>query len=56
MIKVELVSENPDGSAVFNLDLSNEDQIAFIRLGVITAIKQGIEEAKKYSPEYKGNE
>jgi len=51
-VMVELVKENPDGSAVFTFDFTDEEKDALLRLGIITAIKAGIDEAKKYHPEY----
>ena len=50
------VKENEDGSAVYTFDLNEEEQTAMVRLGIITAIKNSLEEAKEYSPEYKENE
>ena len=50
---VIFVKENEDGSAVYTFDLNEEDKLSLLRLGIMTAIKNGIEEAKEYSPEYK---
>lgn len=51
---VELIKENEDGSAVYEFEFSEEEQAALLRLGIITAIRAGIEEAKKYHPDYDG--
>jgi len=47
-MKVELIKEHEDGSASFMIDMSDEERAAFIRLGLIAALEQGIEDAKKY--------
>ena len=54
-IDVQIVKENPDGSAVFSFDLTEQEQFALMRFGIITALKAGLEEAKKYSPDYVDN-
>ncbi len=51
---VELIRENADGSADFALDFTDEQVRAFTRLGIMTAIKAGLEEAKKLDPVSKG--
>ena len=51
-IDVELVRENEDGSAVYMFDFTIEQQEALLRLGIMTAIKLGIEEAKQFHPDY----
>lgn len=56
MSDVKLIKENPDGSAVYTFDFTPEEQLDLLRLGIITAIKAGIEEAKKLDPEYKESE
>jgi len=47
-----LMRENEDGSAVFTFDFTKEEQEALLRLGIMTAIQAGLDEAKKYHPEY----
>ena len=46
------VVEKADGSAVYNMNFSKEEEEALLRLGVITALERGLEEAKKYHPDY----
>ena len=49
---VTLVKENVDGSAVYTFDLTLEQRDAFMRLGLLQAIKNGIKEAEELDPEY----
>jgi hypothetical protein len=49
---VTLVRENEDGSAVYQFDFPPEAIEALTRLGILTALKAGIEEAKKFHPDY----
>lgn len=51
-IDVQLIKENPDGSAVYSFDLTQEEQIALMRFGIITALKAGLEEAKQYAEDF----
>ena len=53
---VTLIKENADGSAVYQFNLPQEALDALTRLGIITAIKAGIEEAKLLNPHYKPEE
>lgn len=55
-MNVEIIEERPDGSAVFAFDMTQDEQLALLRYGIIAAIKNGIEEAKKYDPSYGGND
>ena len=48
---VELIRENEDGSADFQFNLPPETIQAFARLGIITALKAGIEDAKRLNPD-----
>lgn len=50
--KMTFVVEKSDGSAVYNMNFSKEEENALLRLGVVTALNNGIEEAKKYHPDY----
>jgi hypothetical protein len=54
-VSVTLVKENEDGSAVYQFDFSPEALEAFTNLGILTAIKAGINEARKLSPDYPSN-
>jgi len=49
---VTLVKENEDGSAVYQFNFPPEELEALTRIGLITAIKKGLEEAEKLSPDY----
>lgn len=53
---VTLVRENEDGSAVYQFDFPQEALDALTRLGIMTALKAGIAEAKKLHPDYDGGE
>jgi hypothetical protein len=48
---VELLRENPDGSADYQFNFPQEALDALTRLGILTAIKAGIEEAKRLNPD-----
>lgn len=47
-MNVEMIEEHEDGSATFTFDLTLEERDIFVSLGIMTAIKNGIEEGKKY--------
>jgi len=46
---LKLIKEHEDGSATYTFDMSDEERLALLQLGIITALKAGIEEGKKYS-------
>ena len=48
---VELIRENEDGSADYAFNFPPEALQALTRLSILTAIKAGIEEAKRLNPE-----
>ena len=48
---VVLIRENPDGSADYQFNLPKEALDALTRLGILTAIKAGIDEAKRLNPQ-----
>ena len=48
---VTLIKENADGSADYEFNFPPEAMQAFTRLGILTAIKAGIDEAKHLNPE-----
>ena len=52
-MKLEMIRENEDGSADFSIeDLTPEQTQAFVRLGIIKALEDGIKEAQeKYNPD-----
>ena len=50
-MKLEQWRENPDGSADFNIsDMTEEEVMSFVRLGIVKALEDAIEDAKKYDP------
>jgi hypothetical protein len=50
-MEVKLIRENPDGSADFSFDMTDKEKEALLCLGILTGIKRGIEEGKKYVAE-----
>ena len=48
---VTLIRENEDGSADYQFNFPPEALEALTRLGILTAIQAGIEDAKKLDPE-----
>ena len=55
MIDVALIKENEDGSAVFSFELSEDVKDALLRFGIIKAIEEGLEDAKRLHPDFEGN-
>jgi len=49
--KVELIRENPDGSADYMFNLTPESVMSFARLGIMTAIQAGLDKAERYEPD-----
>jgi len=47
-MNVILLKEHEDGSATYTFDLTNEERDILLSLGIMTAIKNGIQEGKKY--------
>jgi hypothetical protein len=47
-MEVSLRKEHEDGSATYTFDMNDSERHALLRLGIITALERGIEEAKKY--------
>lgn len=47
-MKVDLIKENTDGSAVFTFEMTPEETKSFVLLGIKTAILAGIEDAKTW--------
>lgn len=43
-----MIEEHDDGSATFTFELNWEERNILLNLGIITAIKNGIEEGAKY--------
>ena len=47
-MNVIMLEEHEDGSATYTFDLTNEERDILLSLGIMTAIKNGIQEGKKY--------
>jgi len=47
-MNVEMIEEHDDGSATFTFELNLEERNILLNLGIITAIKNGINEGAKY--------
>ena len=47
-MELTLVKEHPDGSATYTFDMTDDERLQLLNLGIITALKNGIEEGKKY--------
>jgi len=47
-----LIRENPDGSADYVFNFPPEALAALTRLGIMTAIQAGVDEAKRYEPDH----
>ena len=50
-MKLELIKENPDGSAEYHVDLTAQEQNDLMRCGLLLLLQKAIEEGKKYDPE-----
>ena len=50
-MEVKLLHENPDGSACYSFDLTEEEQKQLLSYGILEAIKNGIREGKKLTCE-----
>ena len=47
-MNVLLLEEHDDGSATYTFDLTMEERDILLSLGIMTAIKNGLEEGRKY--------
>lgn len=47
-MEVLLVKENEDGSASYTFNMTDDERLQLLNLGIITALKMGIEEGKKF--------
>ena len=47
---VELIRENDDGSADYNVKMSHEEQAQLFRFAFIEMLKRGIAEGKQHEP------
>ena len=50
-MEVKLIRENPDGSADYSFDMSDQEKESLLCLGILTALKNGIEEGKQHMAE-----
>lgn len=56
-MRLEQLAENPDGSADFSIsDLTEEEVMSFVRLGIIKALEDALKDAAKYDPNLVINE
>jgi hypothetical protein len=51
-VEMKEFKENPDGSATVSFDFSQDEVLAFYRMGVIQSMKNGLKEAEEYHPEH----
>jgi hypothetical protein len=47
-MNVILLKEHEDGSATYSFDMTIEERETLLSLGILTALKNGLEEGKKY--------
>jgi len=47
-MNVILLKEHEDGSATYSFDMTLEERETLLSLGIMTALKKGIEEGSKY--------
>jgi hypothetical protein len=47
-MNVEMLAEHDDGSATYHFDLNWEERNLLLNLGIITALKNGVNEGAKY--------
>jgi hypothetical protein len=45
---LKLIKEHEDGSATYTFDMNDDERLALLHLGIITALERGIESAKYY--------
>jgi hypothetical protein len=51
-MNIQLVEEHADGSATYTIcDITKEEHDSLMRFAIIEALKKGIEEGNKYTPE-----
>ena len=53
-MNLNLIKENDDGSADFDLTISPLEVQALVNLGLVTVLKKAIEEGKEYVPSESG--
>jgi hypothetical protein len=47
-MEVKLRKEHEDGSATYTFEMNDDERLALLHLGIITALERGIESAKYY--------
>jgi hypothetical protein len=47
-MELVVVKENEDGSATYQFDMTDDERLQLLNLGIITALKMGIEEGRKF--------
>ena len=53
-MEVNLIRENPDGSADYSFDMTEEEQNALLCWAIMESLKRVVEEGKKYVPSETG--
>ena len=47
-MELTFVREHKDGSATYVFDMTDDERVQLLNLGIITALKNGIEEGRKF--------
>lgn len=53
-MEVNLIQENPDGSADYSFDMTEEEKNALLCWAIMESLKRVVEEGKKYVPSETG--
>ena len=53
-MEVNLIKENPDGSADYSFDMTEEEKNALLCWAIMESLKRVVEEGKKYVPSETG--
>ena len=48
-MELVLMKEHEDGSATYQFDMTDDERLQLLNLGIITALKMGIEEGRKFN-------
>jgi hypothetical protein len=48
-MELTLVKEHDDGGATYSFDMNDQERLALLHLGIITALEKGIKEGEKYA-------
>jgi hypothetical protein len=46
-MKVLSIEDRPDGSAIVEIEITNEEKDMFIEIGILTALQKGLERHKE---------